>query len=140
MASPRKDRRPFVGRTDELRRFDEVLASPEGQAILVVGQAGMGKTMLVNRVARRAQGHPDLKCRAVRYEVTHTDSPATTMALMIAHAYEAADAKEKFLSGKQEQWRALLNVIKIGDLLMSLNRDPARNTRDQFVERLNLSA
>ncbi len=33
--------RIFDGREDEMERFGEVLADPKGQAILVVGQAGM---------------------------------------------------------------------------------------------------
>ena len=73
------DDRPFVGRKDELRGFGEILAAPEGQAVVVVGQAGMGKTMLVNRMARLALDHPNLKCGAVRYEVTPTDTPASVM-------------------------------------------------------------
>ena len=32
----------FVGRKAELKSFAEVLAEPKGQAILVVGQQGMG--------------------------------------------------------------------------------------------------
>lgn len=47
----------FVGRRDELKRFGDVLASPKGQAVLVVGPQGMGKTLLVNRRARIAQTH-----------------------------------------------------------------------------------
>ena len=65
----------FVGRRDELKRFGDVLASPKGQAVLVVGPQGMGKTLLVNRMARIAQTHPDLACDHVRFEVTDTDEP-----------------------------------------------------------------
>ena len=138
MPLPGKDDRPFVGRKDELEAFDKVLRDPAGQAVLVVGQAGMGKTMLVNRMARCAQDHPDLTCGAVRYEVTPTDDVAGTMALMMDHAFEAAQVGKKFLSGTSEQWRALLNVVKVGDLVMSLKRDPAKDTRTQFLDRLRL--
>ena len=71
--------RLFFGRTDELRRFDEVLASPTGQAVLVVGSPGMGKTVLLDRVRDMALGHPNLKCGVVRYEVTESDTPASTI-------------------------------------------------------------
>ncbi len=54
--------RIFVGREDELNRFERVLRAPEGQAVLVVGQRGMGKTMLVNKMAALAGEHPDLVC------------------------------------------------------------------------------
>ena len=42
------EKRIFVGREDELEQFHKVLEDPQGQAVLVVGQAGMGKTWLVN--------------------------------------------------------------------------------------------
>ena len=64
----------FVGRKAELEQFKEVLKDPKGQAVLVVGNAGMGKTWLVNKMAEIAESHPELKCGWVRYEVTPTDS------------------------------------------------------------------
>ena len=79
--------RIFVGRTAELEQFKEVLAEKRGQAILVVGQEGMGKTMLVNQMAKLAWNHPKLKCASVRYEVTKTDSVDSTLELMIDHAF-----------------------------------------------------
>jgi len=60
---------------------------------------------------------------------------------MMDHAFEAANVSEGALDGtphRLEQWRALLNVVKIGDLVMNLRRDPQNNTRDQFVKRLEL--
>ncbi len=35
------DKKIFVGRKDELEQFGKVLKDPKGQAVLVVGQAGM---------------------------------------------------------------------------------------------------
>jgi len=131
----------FVGRKAELDQFKEVLNNPKGQAVLVVAQAGMGKTWLVNKMAEIAEKHPKLKCGWVRYEVTPTDSVDSTMALMMDNAFEAAQVTEGSFNGtsrRLEQWRSLLNVINIGDLVMSLKRDPAKNTREQFLERLRL--
>ncbi len=131
----------FVGRKAELEQFKEVLKNPKGQAVLVVGQAGMGKTWLVNKMAEIAENHPKLKCGWVRYEVTPTDSVDSTMALMMDNAFEAAQVTEGSFDGttrRIEQWRSLLNVINIGDLVMSLKRDPTKNTREQFLERLRL--
>jgi len=131
----------FVGRKAELEQFTKALEDPQGQAILVAGQAGMGKTLLVNKMAELAENHPKLKCGWVRYEVTPTDSVDSTMALMMDNAFDAAQVTERSFNGTErrlEQWRSLLNVINIGDLVMSLQRDPAKNTRDQFLERLRL--
>ena len=73
----------FVGREVELQDFMSAMERPAGEAVLVVGQAGMGKTMLVNKMARLAEKHPDLKCGWVRYEVTPTDSVDSTMSRQI---------------------------------------------------------
>jgi len=131
----------FVGRKAELEQFKKVLEDPQGQAILVIGHRGMGKTWLINKMAELAQNHPNFKCGCVRYEVTPTDSVDSTMALMMDNAFEAAQIEDGSFSGtarRLEQWRSLLNVINLGDLVMSLRRDPAKNTRDQFLERLQL--
>lgn len=52
----------FVGRKEELKEFTKALEDPRGQAIIVVGNRGMGKTWLVNRMAKLAGKHPTLKC------------------------------------------------------------------------------
>ena len=131
----------FVGRKAELEQFKEVRRNPTGQAVLVVGQVGMGKNWMVNKMAEIAENHLELKCGWVRYEVTPTDSVDSTMSLMMDNAFEAAQIKEGSFSGttrRLEQWKSLLNVINIGDLVMSLKRDSTRHTRDQFLEILRL--
>jgi tetratricopeptide (TPR) repeat protein len=131
----------FVGRKAELEQFKKVLEDPQGQAVLVVGHRGMGKTWLINKISEIAENHPSLKCGCMRYEVTPTDSVDSTMALIMDNAFEAAQIEDGSFSGtahRLEQWRSLLNVINLGDLIMSLRRDPAKNTRDQFLERLQL--
>jgi tetratricopeptide (TPR) repeat protein len=131
----------FVGRKEELKEFTKALDNPQGQAIIVVGNRGMGKTWLVNRMAKLASEHPTLKCGFVRYEVTPTDSPDSTMAIMMDNAFEAGQVKEGSLDGTKrglEQWRSFLNVFNLGDLVLSLRRDPAKDTRQQFLERLEI--
>ncbi len=63
---------PFVGRKTELEEFEAILVDPAPQAVLVVGHQGMGKTMLVNKLAKNARKYPGLECGAVRHEVTKT--------------------------------------------------------------------
>lgn len=131
----------FVGRQKELEQFKEALKDPAGQAVVVVGHRGMGKTWLINKMARIAESDGQLKCGWVRYEVTPNDMPDSTMALMIDHAFEAAQIEAGSFNGTPKrlaQWRAFLNVFKIGDLVMSLRRDQQRNTRDQFLKRLEI--
>ncbi|UCC31759.1 MAG: tetratricopeptide repeat protein [Phycisphaerales bacterium] len=139
--------RLFVGRQAELEQFDQVLASPKGQAVVVVGQAGMGKTMLVDRMKHRAESHSGFKCGAVRYEVTPTDPPGGTMALMLEDAVSAARASKKTILGTDNQWRALFKAAglipgagkvaeALGDLVLSLTWDTAKPVRRQFMDRL----
>ena len=131
----------FVGRKQELEQFEQVVKDPQGQALLVVGQTGMGKTWLINRMAELAENHPQLKCGWVRYEVTPTDSVDSTMGLMMDNAFEAAQVEEGSFDRtplRLQQWKVLLNIIKIGDLVFSLKRNPTKNTREQFLKRLGL--
>jgi len=131
----------FVGRHKELAQFKDALKDPDGQAVVVVGNRGMGKTWLINKMARIAESDGQLKCGWVRYEVTPNDMPDSTMALMMDHAFEAAQIDTGSFNGTPKrlaQWRAFLNVFNIGDLVMSLRRDQQRNTRDQFLKRLEL--
>jgi tetratricopeptide (TPR) repeat protein len=144
----------FVGRKAELEQFKKVLEDPRGQAILVVGHRGMGKTWLINKMAELAQNHPNLKCGCVRYEVTPTDSVGSTMALMMDDAYEAGRSlKEgiKITGRNKEMWKALFaaaqvlpvvgskvkGIKELGELILSLHREPARDTRAQFLGALN---
>ena len=143
------EERIFVGRSTELGAFDKVLSDPAGQAILVVGQQGMGKTMLVNRMADCALVHPTVKCGAVRYEVTRTMSPEAAMELMLKDAYAAANRKARvydLTSQNIERWRSILGLLdlaksglgSIKDLAISFLRVEDRSTRDQLIERLRL--
>ena len=130
------DETVFVGREDELRQWARVVASPEGQAVLVVGQEGIGKTLLLKRMVDAAMEHPDLKCGSVRYEVTPTDSVDGILIRMINDAYQAAHRTEGSFSGtkkRREQWRAFLNVFQVGDLWMSLRSQDQRGVREQFL-------
>ncbi len=136
----------FVGRKDELEQFGKVLEDPKGEAVLVFGQAGMGKTWLINKMAEVAENHPELKCGWVRYEVTPTDSVDSTMSLMMDNAFEAASTEPGSFDKvpeRRKQWMALLKTDvpkggEIAEFIDSLRRDQAKNTREQFLERLGM--
>jgi tetratricopeptide (TPR) repeat protein len=136
----------FVGRKEELNEFTKALEDPRGQAIIVVGNRGMGKTWLVNRMAKLAGEHHTLKCGFVRYEVTPTDSPDSTMAIMMDNAFEAANTEPGSFDNvpeRKRQWLALFKTFvpkgeQLAELMASLRRDPAKDTRQQFLERLEL--
>jgi tetratricopeptide (TPR) repeat protein len=135
----------FVGRQDELDQFDKVLRDPGPRVALVVGQQGMGKTMLVERMMRAAENHPQLKCGAVRYKVAPTDSVDSVLELMLAHAYDAAAQTEGSFAPterRRKQRQALSNVLVPVRILVELGRslihEPARDVRDRFLKRVEL--
>ncbi len=131
----------FVGRHAEIEQWKDVLSSPEGRAVLVVGQEGMGKTFLLDKMGELAVHHPDLRCGCVRYNVTSEDSAEDTLSSMLDLSFEAANTRARSLDPTRQrlkQWKAFLDVFGIGKLVMSLRRDPQRNIRDQFIARLEL--
>lgn len=131
----------FVGREKELAQFEEVLENPQGQAVLVVGQAGMGKSWLIDKMAEVAVNLSKLKCCWVKYKVARTDSVEATMALIMKNAFKAARVKEGSFEAtpqRLKQWQSLLNVFKIGNLVMSLKREPKGDTRTQLLDRLGV--
>jgi len=146
------EKKIFVGRRNELEQFKKVLEDPQGQAILVVGNRGMGKTWLINKMAEVAENHPDLKCGCVRYEVTKEDSVDSRLAIMMDDAFEAASNPGKWWGGDdrgKKQWIAMYKILEaipikgkvfeaIRNLAASLKRDTSKDTRLQFIEKLKL--
>ncbi len=138
--------RPFVGRKAELERFEEFLLDRAGQMAIVVGQAGMGKTWLVERMAAFAQEHSDLNCGCVRYELTSNDSPDVVMERMMDDAFRAGQVVEGSFDNtakRREQWYALLKTMipkgkDIAELIKSFERNQQRPTREEFLDRLRM--
>ncbi len=140
----------FVGRKAELEQFKEVLKNPKGQAVLVVGKAGLGKTWLVNEMARRSENDSSFKCFSLRYEVTPTDPANTVMTDIMNDAADAIDSvrnkARKYVERNKQKLATLFGagglipivgsrVKAIGDLAISLTeRDKAGNVRKQFIE------
>lgn len=136
----------FVGRQKELKEFTKVLEDKRGQAIIVIGQAGMGKTWLVNRMANVATLHPSMKCGCVRYELTSGDSVDVVIGRMINDAFHAAEMVEGSFDAtalRRKQWYTLFETIvpkgeQLSKLIQSFAREENRPTREQFLERLRL--
>jgi len=137
--------RIFVGREEELKAFREVLCAPQGQAVLITGPQGMGKSLLANKMADSATKHPDLLCDYVRFEVTGTDAPDKIMEHMVDRAFDAAGITEGSFEKTERGARQRLALFKlvpkvseIAELVRSLRRDEKKNARDQLLEKLNL--
>jgi tetratricopeptide (TPR) repeat protein len=150
------EERIFVGRKDELEQFGKVLEDPKGQAVLVVGQAGMGKTWLVNEMVRCAEigilseKTQSVKCWSIRYEITPNDAVTSTMERIIMDARKAAaPIREKLgMTGKhKEKWKALFGAGKVipvfgtsikafGELVLSFGGKTGGDTRANFIKAL----
>ena len=138
--------RGFYGRAEEIRLFQEAVRDPRGGAIVVVGQQGMGKTMLLDRFGEVARAMSDVRCGVVREEVTQTQNVDGVLGLLMDQAYAAGSVKEDVFSGtdqKRKQMRSLLNAISIGipgvsignlgEVADAFRRYPVQNSREQFL-------
>ncbi len=140
--------RIFVGRTKEIEQFKKVLEDQQGQAVLVVGNRGMGKTWLLDKMMKIASSHPTLKCGCMRYEVTETVPASSSMAVIMDDAYEASRSlKEGFkVTGRNKKmWKALVSMVEViggtrgkalAELVLSFHRDDTKDTRLQFFNSL----
>ena len=128
-----------------MRAWGEVLANPAGQGVVVVGNQGMGKSMLLKKLAELTTSHPELRCGAVNYEVVPSDTFESVGSLMLDDAYQAAAQTAGSFAPtdqRRRQWKALLGIVPSGDklyeLVSSLRRDPNQNVRVQLLERMQL--
>lgn len=135
----------FIGRRIELGRWVEILTAPDAHCVLVIGQEGMGKSTLVNEMARVARDHAEVSCGAIHYTVAPTDTVESLIAQMINDAFDAANHEESSFTPterRRKQWHGLISLIPRGnqllDLLKSLRFDASRNPRQQLLERLSL--
>src|SRR5207253_2034695 len=93
---------PFVAREDELRllmnRWERANGG-EGQVVLIVGEAGIGKSRLVQRFREQIAGHPHtwLESRAVPF-FQNTPFYAVTDMLQQSFHWESGDSAEQKLN------------------------------------------
>lgn len=134
----------FVGRDNEIKAFVESISQPHGQAILICGHSGMGKTSLLSKLAEVCETTTDLECNHVHYEITQTDSVDSILSLVMNNMIDAANVTEGSFAGtprRKQQWKALfsgLGISNIADLVASLKYKPEVSIRNQFAERLSL--
>jgi len=141
-----KTERLFVGREQELNQFKEVLRDPSGQAVFVIGDEGMGKSLLLARMARESAGHPELLCGFVNYEITPVKSANALMEEMMHHALEAAcfsvdsSVPPKPYPGKWLSFfhKILPEVESPAELSPVLRYEPNEDIQQQFLERLDI--
>ena len=91
---------PLVGRDEDvalvLARF-ELVRDGQGQVVLVTGEAGIGKSRLLQEVRERLKGEPlvALECRASPFYTDDALHPITEMLSRVAGLAEGQDAAEQ---------------------------------------------
>jgi tetratricopeptide (TPR) repeat protein len=141
----------FVGRKQELDQLSNLLAnsSADGQAVVVVGKYGMGKTWLLDQMIQKAHENKALKCFSVRYAMGPNESPGMILRVILDDMFQAARYEAGALNadGKRfEQWLNIYQELGIfchrteADfrLLEQLRFDSRKNIFDQFSTRLQL--
>jgi tetratricopeptide (TPR) repeat protein len=137
----------FIGRDAELSQWTKILNSPNGCAVVVLGDAGMGKTRLLDKMVGSAIERKDMKCVAVRYAVSSDESPGMITRLILEDAFMAARARigQLDITNKRfVQWATLFDNLKLVshtttnryDFLNALRYVPQKHILDQFVQRL----
>ena len=141
----------FVGRTQELEQWSRLLAEPagRGQAVVVIGKYGMGKTWLLEKMIQTAQEHKTLKCFTARYIMGPGESPGMILRIILDDMFQAARYMAGTLNatGKRfEQWIPIYQKLGIFlnqsvtdfRILERLRFDSRKNIFDQFTTRLKL--
>ena len=126
-----------------------VVGQAVGQAVVVVGKYGMGKTWLLDQMVRKAQASPSLQCFAVRYVMGPGESPGMILRTILEDMFQAAryEAGSLDSTGKRfEQWTRIYRELKLfctrteSDFrfLEQLRFDNRKNIFEQFTSRLQL--
>jgi len=143
--------RPFVGRKEELDQWSQLLANPvaEGQAVVVVGKYGMGKTWLLDQMIRNAQEMTSLRCLAVRYMMAPGESPGMVLRMILDDMFQAARYEAGALDSEGKhfgQWLHMYRELGLFSthtnsdfrILEQLRFDGRKNIFEQFTNRLKL--
>ena len=124
----------FVGRRIELARWEEVLADPRGQAVLVVGPQGFGKTVLGGRMLKLAESHQTFDCRTETFPVTDNDTADAVAMTIMGRCFRTDPVRTKT---SRKALAGLVDALPGGQdlftLLGSLRRETGRNSRERFL-------
>ena len=143
--------RTFVGRKQELDQWSTLLASTTdaGQAVVVVGKYGMGKTWLLDQMMRQAQDNKSLQCFSARYVMGPGESPGMILRAILEDMFQAAryEAGSLEAEGKRfEQWTRIYRCLHLFSkytesdvrVLEQLRFNNRKNIFEQFTNRLQL--
>jgi tetratricopeptide (TPR) repeat protein len=141
----------FVGRKQELDQWSHLLGGSTaiGQAVVIVGKYGMGKTWLLDQMIKKAQENESGKCFTVRYVMGPGESPGMILRVMLDDMFQAARYEAGALNAEGKrfaQWLYTYRELELFRnrteddfrLLEQLRFDSRKNIFDQFTNRLKL--
>ena len=137
----------FVGRRAESALWSEYLADSQGEAVLIVGTEGTGKSALIDQIVLQTWLDRRFRCGYVRYDVGLHDSPESIMRYMLEDAFHAARAAAGAVDApglRFWQWDAFFEgtgikrrrLEEIYHLIHFLRFDPQKNIGEQLLGRL----
>ena len=137
----------FVGRRRESALWSDYLADPAGQAILIIGGEGSGKSAMFDQIIIQAWHETEFRCGYVRYDVSADDSPESILRYMMDDAFHAARASAGAVDNpglRFWQWDAFFDGVgiyrrrmdDIHQLVNQLRFDPQKHIGEQFLGRL----
>jgi hypothetical protein len=132
----------FVGRQQELDALLWAIDRPEGQLLLLAGDAGTGKSVLLLELSHRLAASAVPRFYLLS-RLAPTDTPNDKLLELMEELLHIDDLTRGRLvwrtPGDRERWRKFLKAVpKIGGLLEALIRDDRRPVRDRFLETLAL--
>ena len=143
--------RTFVGRKAELDQWSKLVAkgADTGQAVVVVGKYGMGKTWLLDQMIQQSQQDDTYRCLAARYVMGPGESPGMILRAILEDMFQAAryEAGSLETEGKRfEQWTRIYRGLNLFSnhtasdfrLLEHLRFNNRKNIFEQFTNRLTL--
>ena len=141
----------FVGRKQELAQWSNILAQTAdiGQAVVVVGKYGMGKTWLLDQMIQNALENESIKCFAVRYVIGPSESSGMILRVILDDMFQAARYEAGTLDAEGKRFGQWLRTYReLGlfrdrteadvHLLEQLRFDSRKNIFEQLTNRLKL--
>jgi len=141
----------FSGRKQELDQWSTLLADPAdtGQAVVVVGKYGMGKTWLLDQMVIRALENEDLRCFSARYIVGPGESPGMILRIILDDMFQAARYEVGSLDAEGKRFKQWLQIYReLGffsnrtdhdfRFLDQLRFDCRKNIFEQFINRIKI--
>ena len=108
----------FYGRQAELAAWDKVLQSPKAQAVMVTGQQGMGKSLLLRAMIAAAHKRQDLVCATALVAVITQETVANTLERIVTAAQNAV---RNASPGAENMWQGFAEIPTLRNVALDID-------------------